>query len=130
MAGFLYFLRLNDTLSYVYTFIHSSVYRHLDCFHTLATANKTSMNLKMQTYLLLYITFNLKCTYLWGFPGGSVVKNSPANAETQEMRVQSLGRVYCLEKEMATHSSILAQKIPWTEALGTPTLWGHRVGHN
>ena len=73
------------------------------------------MNLKMQTYLLLYITFNLKCTYLWGFPGGSVVKNSPANAETQEMQVQSLGRVYCLEKEMATHSSILAQKIPWTE---------------
>ena len=39
------------------------------------------MNLKMQTYLLLYITFNLKCTYLWGFPGGTEVKNPPANAE-------------------------------------------------
>ena len=40
-----------------------------------------------------------------GFPGGSVVKNLPAK---QEMRVQSLGWAHGLEKEMATHSSILA----------------------
>ena len=33
----------------------------------------------------------------------------------QEIRVQSLGREDLLEKEMATHSSILAWKIPWTE---------------
>ena len=33
-------------------------------------------------------------------------------------RVQSLGREDLLEKEMATHSSILAGKIPWTEELG------------
>ena len=36
----------------------------------------------------------------------------------QEMRVQSLGGKYPLEKEMAIHSSILAWKIPWTEELG------------
>ena len=36
------------------------------------------------------------------------VKNSPAMQETQEMRVQSLGREDPLEKEMATHSSIPA----------------------
>ena len=47
---------------------------------------------------------------IWGFPGGSVVKNLPA---IQESRVQSLGQEDPLEKEMATHSSILAWKIPW-----------------
>ena len=41
-----------------------------------------------------------------------MVKNLPA---TQETRVQSLGREDPLEKEMATHSSILAWRIPWTE---------------
>ena len=36
----------------------------------------------------------------------------------QETWIQSLGREDLLEKEMATHSSILAWKIPWTEELG------------
>ena len=36
----------------------------------------------------------------------------------QETRVQFLGREDPLEKEMATHSSILAWRIPWTEELG------------
>ena len=49
------------------------------------------------------------------FPGGSVVKNPSAMQETQ---VQSLGWENSLEKEMATHSSILAWEIPWTEKLG------------
>ena len=46
------------------------------------------------------------------FPGGSAVKNPPAK---QEMRVQSLGQEDPLEKEMATHSSILAWDIPRTK---------------
>ena len=50
-----------------------------------------------------------------GFPGGSVVKNLPA---VQEIGVQSLGREDPLEKEMTTHSSILAWRIPWTEKPG------------
>ena len=50
-----------------------------------------------------------------GFPGDLVVKNPPANAETQEMRVRSLGQEHPLEEEMATHSSIFAWKIPWRE---------------
>ena len=50
-----------------------------------------------------------------GSPGDSVVKNPPAMQETQ---VQSLGQEDSLEKEMATHSSILAWKIPWTEEPG------------
>ena len=36
----------------------------------------------------------------------------------QETRVQSLGKEDPLEKEMATHSSILARRIPWTEKTG------------
>ena len=48
----------------------------------------------------------------FGFPGGSEVKHPPA---MQEMQVQSLGREDPLEEEMATHSRIIAWKIPWTE---------------
>ena len=56
--------------------------------------------------------------YMRGFPSGSVVKNLPAMQEAQEMWVRSLGREDPLEKEMATHSSILAWRIPWTEEPG------------
>ena len=48
------------------------------------------------------------------FPNGSVIKNSLANAGDT---VRSLGREDPLEEEMATHSSILAWEIPWTEEL-------------
>ena len=46
------------------------------------------------------------------------VKNLPATQETQKTRVQSLGREDPLEKGMATHASILAWRIPWTEEPG------------
>ena len=49
----------------------------------------------------------------------------------QEMWVQSLGREDPLEKEMATHFSILAWEIPWTEEPGGLQFMGsQRVGHN
>ena len=50
-----------------------------------------------------------------GFPGGSGVKNPLAVQEMQEMRVRSLGREDPLEEDMATHSSVLAWRIPWSE---------------
>ena len=53
-----------------------------------------------------------------GFPGGSVVKNPPAMQELQETKVGSLGWEDPLEEGMATHSSILAWRIPWTEEPG------------
>ena len=57
-----------------------------------------------------------------------VVKNPPANAGTQ---VRSLGQEDPLEEEMATHSSILAWRIPWTEEPGGLQSIGlHRVGHD
>jgi len=56
------------------------------------------------------------------------VKSLPTMRET---RVQSLGREDLLEKEMATHSSILAWKIPWTEKPGRlQSLGSQRVGHD
>ena len=67
---------------------------------------------------------NITNTYLFykgdntthrGFPSGSVVKNPPA---TQETQVQSLGWEDPLEEGMATHSSVLAWEIPWTEEPG------------
>ena len=53
-----------------------------------------------------------------GFPGGSVVKNLPAKQGAQETCIQSLGQEDPLEKEMATHSNILAWETPWTEEPG------------
>ena len=44
-----------------------------------------------------------------------MVKNQPVKQEMQKMLVQSLGLEDLLEKEMATHSSILAWEIPWSE---------------
>ena len=68
------------------------------------------------------------CT-VWGFPNGSVVKNPPAMQETQ---VWSLGQEDPLEEEeMATHSSILAWKIPRTEEPGVLRSMGlQRVRHD
>ena len=47
-----------------------------------------------------------------------MVKNPPAMQEMQETQFQSLGQEDPLQKEMATHFSILAWKIPWTEEPG------------
>ena len=57
------------------------------------------------------------------FPGSSAVKNSPA---MQEPQVQSLGWEDPPEEEMATHSSILAWRIPWTEESGGLSPWGYK----
>ena len=55
------------------------------------------------------------------------VKNLPAMPETW---VRSLGGEDPLEKEMETHSSILAWKTPWTETLGgLQSMGSQRVGH-
>ena len=53
-----------------------------------------------------------------GFPGGLVVKNLPVSAGDGGDRVRSLGWEDPLEKEMTTHSSNLAWRIPWTEKPG------------
>ena len=66
-----------------------------------------------------------------GFPGGLVVKNPPAMQETQEMWVRSLGQGEPLKEGIATHSSILAWRIPWTEEpCGLQSMGLQRVGHD
>ena len=68
---------------------------------------------------------------LWYFRASLVaqmVKNLPA---MQETRVRSLGREDPLEKGMATHSSILAWRSPWTEEPGgLQSIGSQRVGHD
>ena len=59
----------------------------------------------------------------WGFPAAQRVKNLPA---LQGTWVWSLGQEYPLEKAMATHSSILAWRTPWTEKLAGYSLWDHK----
>ena len=63
-----------------------------------------------------FMWFKNVLEYLWGFSGGSVVKNPPANAGDKQ--IWSLNQEDPLEEEMATHFSILAWKIPWTEETG------------
>ena len=64
---------------------------------------------------------------LSGFPGGSEGKESPAMQGTQ---LQSLDQDDPSEKGTATHSSILAWRIPWTEEPGGLQSKGlQRVGH-
>ena len=65
------------------------------------------------------------------FPGGSVVRNLSATQETQKTWILSLGREDPLEEEMATHSSILAWRIPWTEEPGgLQSMGSQRVRHD
>ena len=52
------------------------------------------------------------------------VKSPPVMRETQEMRVQPLSREDSRQEKMATHSRILAWKIPWTEEPGGATAHG------
>ena len=74
--------------------------------------------------------FSQECLHV-GFTDGSVAKRQPANERSQEMQLPSLGWEDPLEKEMATHSSTLALKIPWMEERGRlQSTRSQRVGHD
>ena len=65
---------------------------------------------------------------VWASLVGQMVKNPPAMQETW---VRSLGWEDALEEDMATHSSILAWRSPWTEEPGgLQTMGSQRVGHD
>ena len=77
----------------------------------------------MNTYIYIYTH-----THNWVSLVAQTVKNLPAMQETW---VQSLGQEDPLEKGMATHSSILAWRIPWTEEPGGLYFMGtQRTGHD
>ena len=86
---------------------------------------KTIYLFKFQVSYVHFIMLPLvqNSTYPLGFPWW-LVKSLLAMQKTQEMRVQSLGREDTLEKGMATHSSILAWRIPWIGEPGGLWSWG------
>ena len=64
-----------------------------------------------------------------GFPGGSVVKNPRVMQDKKERQVQSQGQENPLKEGMATHSSILAWRIPLTEEPGgLQSIGSQRIG--
>ena len=69
------------------------------------------------------LTFLLLFLLLFSFWWLKTVKNQPAMQETQ---VRPLSREDALEKGMATHSSILARRNPWTEEPGRHSPWYHK----
>ena len=105
----------------------------MSCLHFGALMKRAAVNIPEQVlcgpqqstgefklyHILASILLLLVSVYYFGFPSGSVVKNPPAMQESREIepRVQSLGGEDPLEEGMATHSSILAWRILWTEDL-------------
>ena len=91
---------------------------------------RTYFNLQFQELSYLALIFGGGLWHQLGFPDGSGVKNIPAMQEAQEMPVWSLGQEDPLGEEMATHSSILAWKIPRTEEPGRlQFMESQRTGH-
>ena len=81
----------------------------------------------MFLHVIIVGEFFIADLVFWAPLVAQLVKNPSAKQETQ---VRSLGGEDPLEKEMATHSSIPAWKIPWTEDPGRPQSIGlQRVGH-
>ena len=73
------------------------------------------MAMRVYIRILWVLQFFFKLHILMGFPGGLDTKNLPTMRKT---RVQSLRWEDPLEKGMATHSSFLAWRMPWTEEPG------------
>ena len=83
---------------------------------------------KNRTRLSDFHPFTPSLIYNWAFPVAQRLKRLPAMQETW---IRPLGREDPLEKEMSTHSSILAWKIPWTEELGgLQSMGSQRVRHD
>ena len=103
---------------YLIFFIHLSVIGHFGCFPGLAAMNSAAIFLNY--------------SFVWIVLRGSLVaqrlKRLPGMQETQ---VRSLSQEDPLEKEMATHSSTLAWRIPWREEPGRlQSMGSQRVGHD
>ena len=108
-------------------FIHSSVNRHLGCFHVLAIVNSSTINTGV------HVPFEPCRSGIAGSHGrasleGQRLKHLPAMRETW---VWSLGWEDPLEEGLATHSTVLVCRVPWTEAPGgLQSMGSQRVGHD
>ena len=84
-----------------------------------------------QTLKWAFFKYYFMLSWQWALLSGSAVKNLSAIQVMKEMLVQSLGQEVTLEEEMATHCSILAWKIPWTERPGgLRSIWSQGVEHD
>ena len=96
--------------------------------------HKSLIPQKKKKNKLIYLTSSKLKSFLlqkMGFPASSMVKNLPSRKDLQETQVCSLGWDDPLEEDMATHSSILAWRIPWTEEPGgLQSMGSQRVGHD
>ena len=104
-------------------FIHASVSGHLGSFHVLAIVHGTAVNVEVRVSFQTMFSSGYIISLV-----AQVVKSLPAVRETW---VLCLGWEDPLEKGMATHSSILAWRIPWTEASGgLQSMGSQRLGHD
>ena len=96
----------------------------LDFLPCIIAASETKFTLHIiHNILLILLSYNLMPRLLRWLSG--------KESACQETWVQSLGQEDSLEKEMATHSSVLAWRIPGTgEPGGLPSMGSHRVGHD
>ena len=93
-----------------------------DALWALSSTASTRNNLRESFKGQFQCNFCMASFLFWASLIAQMVKNLPAMQETW---VWSLGREDPLEKRMATHSSILAWRIPWTEEPGgLPLSWG------
>ena len=88
-----------------------------DYWKTIALTIQTFVGKVMSRFVMAFLprSKRLLMSWLQGFPDGSAVNNLPVMQEFQEIKVQSLGWEDPLEEDMATHSSILARRIPRTD---------------
>ena len=96
-----------------------------------SNGHEQSMEHQLVVSSVVGFLLNYVCRYM-GFPGESVVKQTRLPMqEMLETQVWSLGGEDSLEEEMATHSSILAWRIPWTGEPGRlQSMGSQRVGHD
>jgi len=94
-------------------------------------AHPSTLDFQPADWEKMNFCFLMYTTMCGGASPVAAVKDPPAMQETQETRVRSLGREDPLEEGMATHSSILAWRISWTEEPGgLQSIGSQRVGHD